>query len=130
MNPMIYPTVYIVDDDSSVRSSLKHLMKSAGYSAYAFESAQSFLDSVPSDSAGCLILDIRMPEMNGFELQEKLRELHYHLHSIFITAHACEGDRKYAMDHGAIGFLQKPFNDLSLFELINAGAEKDKENER
>jgi FixJ family two-component response regulator len=91
-----------------------------------FSSAQSFLDSVPIDSKGCLILDLRMPGIDGFALQEKLNESYYNLHIIFITAYAQEGDREYALKGGAFGFLQKPFHDQSLLELINKAIEQDK----
>jgi FixJ family two-component response regulator len=111
--------IYIVDDDNKYCQSLKRLLKSAGYFAESFSSAQSFLDSVPVDyKTGVLILDLRMPGMDGFALQEKMNELRSPLRIILITADAQPGDRDHAIKAGAIGFLQKPFQEESLFELI------------
>ena len=117
--------IYIVDDDDKYGQSLKRLLKSAGYFAESFLSAQSFLDSVPVDyETGILILDLRMPGMDGFALQEKMNELRSPLRIIFITADAQPGDRDHAIKDGAIGFLQKPFHDESLFELIRLAMKK------
>ena len=115
----IKPKIYIVDDDESVRRALGRLMKSSGYKAETFISAQTFLDSVPPNTRGILILDIRMPDMDGFELQKKLNALHARLQIIFITAHAEADDRERVMEAGAKGFLQKPFSDESLLCLID-----------
>jgi FixJ family two-component response regulator len=112
--------IYIVDDDESVRRALSRLMKAFGYQAETFNSAQSFLDSVPVDTQGILILDVRMPDIGGFELQNKLGTLSSKLQIIFITAHAEAGDRERAMAAGAKGFLQKPFSDESLLGLIES----------
>jgi len=114
------PKIYVVDDDESVRRALSRLMKSAGFKVEAFNSAQSFLDSIPPNTQGVLILDIRMPDTDGFELQKKLNALRSRLQVIFITAHAQAGDRERALEAGAIGFLQKPFSDESLLDLINS----------
>lgn len=111
--------IYIVDDDEKFCKSLKRLLMSAGYFSESFSSAQCFLDSVSADDkTGVLILDLRMPGMDGFALQEKLNELRSLLRIIIITADAHPGDRDHAIKAGAIGFLQKPFQDESLFELI------------
>jgi FixJ family two-component response regulator len=110
---------YIVDDDVEYLKSLKRLLMSAGYSPEVFNSSQSFLDSVPiAFIRGVLILDLHMPGMDGFALQKKLKELRCLLKIIIITADAQPGNRDIALSLGAIGFLQKPFNDESLFELI------------
>ena len=114
------PKIYIVDDDESVRRALSRLMKSSGYSAETFDSARFFLDSVPPDTQGVLILDIRMPDVDGFQLQKQLSALRSRLQVIFITAHAQAGDRERAMEAGAKGFLQKPFSDKSLLDLVNS----------
>jgi FixJ family two-component response regulator len=117
--------IYVVDDDAAFRKSLVRLLKSFGYFVESFPSAQSFLDSVPVDyKTGVLILDLRMPAMNGFELQQKLKEYRSTLKIIFITADAQPGDRDHAILQGAIGFLQKPFHDKSLVELIQEAFEK------
>ena len=111
--------IYFVDDDDLYRRSLVRLLKSAGYSVESFSSAQSFLHSVHvAHRTGVLILDLRMPGMNGFDLQERVKELTIGLHIIIITGDAHPGDRDRAVKSGAIGFLQKPFEEQSLLELI------------
>jgi FixJ family two-component response regulator len=117
--------IYIVDDDEMYNLSLKRLLVSAGYFAESFLSAQSFLDSVSVNyETGVLILDLRMPGMDGFALQEKMNELLSPLQIIFITADAQPGDRDLAIKAGAIGFLQKSFHEDSLFELIRLAMQK------
>jgi len=114
------PAIYIVDDDESVRKGLRRLLKSAGYTAETFNSGRSFLDSVPTDTQGILILDVCMPNLDGFQLQAKLNSLRSRIQIIFITAHAQAGDHERAMDAGAKGFLLKPFSDESLLTLITS----------
>ena len=123
---MIQNHIYIVDDDEAYRKSIVRLLKSFGYFAESFSSAQSFLDSVPVDyKAGLVILDLCMPGMNGFELQDKLKKLRSELKIIFVTAYPKPGDRDHAIQAGAIGFLQKPFQEESLLELIKNAMNKD-----
>ena len=113
--------IYFVDDDDAYRKSLVRLLTSAGYSVESFSSAQSFLDSVPvAHKTGVLILDLRMPGMNGFDLQKRMNELASRLKIIFITADAQPGDRDHAIKAGAISFLQKPFGEQILFETIDS----------
>ena len=120
MNKTSQP-IYIVDDDDAYRKSCVRLLKSAGYPVKSFLSAQSFLDSVPvAHEAGVLILDVRMPGMDGFALQERLNELESRLKIIFITADAQQGDKEHALRSGAMAFLQKPFQEQILFESINS----------
>ena len=117
--------IYIVDDDEVFAKSLKRLLQSTGYFTEVFSSAQSFLDSVPAYyKKGILILDLRMPGMNGFQLQEKLKELRSDLEIIFVTADAQPGDRDQAIEAGAIAFLQKPFQEQTLFEMIDSALSK------
>jgi FixJ family two-component response regulator len=118
--------IYIVDDDDSICRALSRLAASDGLRIDAFSSAEKFLDSVPHGTKGILILDIRMPGMDGFQLQEILNKRHSPLHIIFITGHAQANDREYALQCGAHGFLVKPFNDKSLLDLIHMGMEKDR----
>ena len=116
--------IYFVDDDDLYRKSLVRLLTSAGYSVKSFSSAQSFLDSVPvAHERGVLILDLRMPGMDGFDLQERLKELASGLNVIIITGDAHPGDRDQAISAGAIGFLQRPFEEESLMELIGPAME-------
>jgi len=110
----------IVDDDDIYRKSLVRLLKSAGYSVQSFPSAQSFIDSVHvAYEVGVLILDLRMPNMDGFDLQQRLNELKSKFQIIFITADARPGDREHALQSGAMAFLQKPFQEQILFETID-----------
>ena len=121
MNKVQQHILYVVDDDTVYRKSLVRLLSSAGYSVKSFPSAQSFLDSVPAAcEAGVLILDLRMPGMDGFALQKKLSERSSKLEIIFITADAQPGDREHAIQSGAIAFLEKPFQEETLFETINS----------
>ncbi|MCK9554378.1 response regulator [bacterium] len=117
--------IYVVDDDDSVRKALSRLMKSEGYEAETFNGARNFLDSVPQDTKGILVLDARMPGMDGFELQKILNDRHYNMRVIFISAYAEADDRERAMRAGAKGFLQKPFNDESLLDLIDSAMQDD-----
>jgi FixJ family two-component response regulator len=113
--------IYIVDDDKAYSKSLVRLLKSVGHSAESFLSAQSFLDSVPvAYKTGVLILDLRMPGMDGFDLQKRMNELSSKVKIIFITADAQPGDRDHAMNAGAVGFLHKPFGEQILFETIDS----------
>ena len=113
------PHIYIVDDDEEVRLALRRLLVSTGHLVDTFSSGQNFLDSIPLDSEGLIILDIIMPEMDGFALQKKLKELHSKLGIIFISGFANAQDRERAMALGAKGFLQKPFSEESLLELLH-----------
>lgn len=114
------PKIYIVDDDASVCKALGRLMKSAGFAAETFSSAQNFMESIQPGAQGILILDICMPDMDGFRLQKELNALPSDLKIIFITAHAQSGDRDKAMEAGAKGFLYKPFSDKELLALIDS----------
>jgi len=107
-------TVFIVDDDDAVRDSLRLLMKSAGFHAVAFESAEAFLGSYDRQQTGCLVLDIRMPGMSGLELQRELANRECPLPIIFITAHGDIPMAVEAVRNGALDFIQKPFDDKEL----------------
>jgi FixJ family two-component response regulator len=115
--------VAIVDDDESVRSALRGLMKAAGFSAHAFASAEEFLNSGEQHDTGCLIADIRMPRMSGLELQAKLNSERCRIPTIFITAHGDTNMRMRALRAGAVEFLTKPFNDDVLLEHVKAALE-------
>lgn len=120
------PTVYIVDDDQAVRDSLKFLVESNGQAAQTFATAQAFLDSYNPDMPGCLLLDVRMPEMNGFELQKELQKRQMTLPIIFISAHGTVPTAVRALKSGAIDFIMKPFNNAALLERIDQAIEADK----
>ena len=113
------PTVFVVDDDDSVRKALARLIRSTGLEVETFASAHDFLERGPFNAAGCLVLDVRMPELNGLELQELLSTEKCPLPIIFITGHASVPISVQAMKRGAMEFLEKPFDDRSLLETIH-----------
>jgi FixJ family two-component response regulator len=121
-------TVFVVDDDDAVRTSLRLLLKSVGLPVETFASAQEFLDSFDAERAGCLVLDIRMPGMSGLELQQRLNEIHAIVPIVFITGHGDVPMAVEAMQHGAVDFIQKPFRDQDLIDRINQALEKDRDN--
>jgi FixJ family two-component response regulator len=115
--------VAIVDDDAPVRVALEGLLKSAGLTARAFESAETFIESGQQSQVACLIADIRMPGMSGLELQAKLNAEHCRIPIIFITAHGDAQMRMQALRAGAVEFLAKPFNDEALLNTVRAALE-------
>jgi FixJ family two-component response regulator len=115
--------VAIVDDDEAVRTALEGLLRSAGLTARAFESAEKFIESGQQLHTACLITDIRMPGMSGLELQAKLNAEHCRIPIIFITAHGDTQMRMQALRAGAVEFLAKPFNDEALLETVRAALE-------
>lgn len=114
-------TVYIVDDDAGVRHSLSLLIQSVKLTTESYESAQQFLDHYDNSRPGCLVLDIRMPEMSGMELLEKFAENNIHIPVIVVTGHGDTTLAVRAMKAGVIDFIEKPFNDQVLLDAISAG---------
>jgi FixJ family two-component response regulator len=112
------PVVFIVDDDSSVRRSLERLIQSVGLAARSYASAAQFLQSFHGEETGCLVLDVRMPEISGLELQEKMAKAGILLPIIFISGHSTVPMSVRAMKAGALDFLQKPFDEQDLLEAI------------
>ena len=112
------PIVYIVDDDEAVRSSLRMLMRSVGLQAQALGSAREFLDAYDRRQSGCLVLDVRMPQMSGLELQQQLNQRGATIPVIFISGHGDVPMAVEAMQHGAFDFLQKPFRDQELLDRV------------
>ncbi len=110
---------WIVDDDLQFGRSLRRMLRSRGIPAEYFGSAQSFLDSVPPGQSGYAIVDILMPGCNGFELIERMRDLQYDMPVIIVTGNADSHARDRAMQHGAVGYLQKPFSEESLLEVVH-----------
>ena len=119
------PTVFVVDDDESVRGSLRFLLRSAGLESRAFGSAPEFLGSYDPAQPGCLVLDVRMPGMSGLELQQELNLRGAIIPVIFITGHGDIPMAVEAMQHGAHDFLQKPFRDEDLIERVRRALAKD-----
>lgn len=107
-----------VDDDFRVRESIESLVESAGYTPQVFASAEAFLKSGTLAAAKCVITDVRMPGMDGIELQRRIRIEHPKLPVIFITAHYDEDTRQRALDDGAVEFLCKPFDAVGLLKAI------------
>jgi RNA polymerase sigma factor (sigma-70 family) len=120
-------TVFIVDDDLSVRESLELLLGSVGLDVKTYPSAEKFLKGVPPDASGCLITDLRMPGMSGLDLQERCVGAGVFLPIIFITGHGTVPMSVRAMKAGAIDFLQKPFDEEELLNAINRAIERDRE---
>lgn len=115
--------IAIVDDDEAVRIALEGLLRSAGLTVQAFESAENFLESGQQLHTACLITDIRMPGMSGLELQAKLNADHCRIPIVFITAHGDAQMRMQALRAGAVEFLAKPFNDEVLLQTVRAALE-------
>lgn len=112
------PQVFVVDDDLAIREWLEVMLKAAGHSVMSFASAPAFLEAYRQDQPGCLVLDIRMPEMSGLELQARLKERAASLPVIFITSHGDVPMAVEAMRSGAVDFLLKPFQDDDLLDRV------------
>ncbi len=112
--------VAVVDDDESVRESLPDLLGEFGFQARVFSSAQEFLISDSVGQTKCLVLDIAMPGMTGFDLQQELKVRGHKIPIVFITAQKDETVRRRALERGAVGFLLKPFSDTALLGALNA----------
>lgn len=113
-------TVHVVDDDPGVRRSLERLLYSTGFEHVAYASALAFLEAVPGISAGCVLLDVLMPEINGLELQGDLNHLGFRLPVVVITGHGDIPTAVQAMKAGAVDFIEKPFDDERLIAAIEA----------
>jgi len=111
--------IYIVDDDESVCRAFKLLMGTYGFPVRTFTSAEEFFSAVPNSAPGCLILDIHMSGLNGWEAQQKLMKTRSNRPIIIITADKDSGNKEKALKAGAAGFLQKPFSNQELMDLIN-----------
>ena len=116
----VAPTVFVVDDDPSVRKALRRLIRSAGLKVETFASAEEFLDFERNDGPSCLVLDIQMPGLSGLQLQDRLMTSGANLPVIFITAYEDTNVRTRALDQGAARFLEKPFDDDVLLDAIHS----------
>ena len=119
--------IHIVDDDPDVRDATSFLLTTAGYDAVALETPQELLEQVGPDSAGCLILDVRLPSMNGLELQRELGARDIRLPVIFITGHGDIPMAVEAVNAGALDFLEKPFDNDVLLERVESALASDRE---
>jgi FixJ family two-component response regulator len=120
------PVVFIVDDDLSVRRATERLLRAAGFAVQAFASATEFLDGPRPDGPACAILDVRLPDLNGLDLQQRMAESGIDLPIIFMTGHGDIPMTVRAMKAGAVEFLTKPFQGRSLLDAIAAAIEKDR----
>lgn len=117
----IEKTVYVIDDDEAIRRFLRGLIRSVSLRVETYATAQEFLDAYQAGSPGCLLLDIRMPEMSGLELQAELKRREIDLPVIILTGHGDVQVAVHAMKAGAVDFIEKPFhNDLLLQEIQKA----------
>ncbi len=116
--------VYIVDDDESVCRSLKLLLTTFGFEVSTFLSAEEYFSAVPNSDPGCLVMDIHMPGLNGWEALKKSIELGVNRPVIMISANKAGGNNERALNSGAVGYLLKPFTDQALVGLIQGALEK------
>jgi FixJ family two-component response regulator len=120
------PTVFVIDDDAGVRASIQGLLKSVGLRSAAFGTAQDFLSSKRPDGPSCLVLDVRLPGVNGLDFQRQLADAGVQLPIVFITGHGDIPMTVRAMKSGAVEFLTKPFRDQDLLDAINQALDRDR----
>lgn len=124
---MISPsTVFVVDDDPSVRSSIKFLLSTMGLQVESFGSADAFLRRKPSDAPSCLVLDVRLPGLSGLDFQRELAARNIRIPIVFLTGHADIPMSVRAIKAGAIEFLTKPFRDQDLLDAVHIALEQDR----
>src|SRR5713101_4274708 len=120
------PTVFVVDDDPSVRAAIQGLLKSASLRSESFETAEEFLRSKRPDGPSCLVLDVRLPGVNGLDFQRELADAGIRIPIIFITGHGDIPMSVRAMKSGAVEFLTKPFRDQDLLDAIHQALDRDR----
>ena len=118
-------TVFVVDDDASIRASIQGLLKSVGLSSEGFETAEKFLERKPLDGPSCLILDVSLPGVSGIVFQQQLKKAGIHIPIIFVTGHGDIPMTVKAMKSGAVEFLTKPFGDQQLLGAIQQALARD-----
>ena len=122
--------VFVIDDDASVGRSLGRLLKSAVHDAEIFASADEFMQRVPFEDVGCLILDVQMPGLNGLELQKTLAGSNCAPPIVFITGYGNLPMSEHAIEAGALDFIQKPFNDETLLKAVDKALSKWRQNKK
>ena len=120
------PTVFVVDDDPSLRTALRRLLASVGLRSETFATADDFRREIDLSRPGCLILDVRMPGSSGLDLQQQLTSAGYELPVIFVTAHADVALAVRAMKAGALQVFTKPFDDQLLLDAVHEALERDR----
>lgn len=118
------PVIYVIDDDGGVRKSIERVLESVGLSVVVFSSADDFLGCCPPSPQGCVITDLRMPGMSGLELHEVLKTKGIHIPVIFMTAFADVKTGVRAMKQGGFDFIEKPFNNQDLIDLVHQALSK------
>ena len=116
--------VFVVDDDASMRGAVSNLIRSVGFQVEAFTSAQEFLASTRPDTPCCLILDVRLPQVSGLDIQAELTKAQIHIPIIFVTGHGDVPMSVKAMKAGAVEFLTKPFRDQDLLDAVKVALER------
>ena len=119
------PLVYVIDDDDAVRQSLEFLLKTAKVKVQGFDSAKAFLEILPQVKSGCIVTDIRMPEITGIDLLRHVKELDLDIPVIVITGHGDIALAVEAMKVGAVDFLEKPFDDDLILSSVRAALDRD-----
>src|SRR5712692_9724813 len=126
MTPASAPTVFVIDDDAAVRASIQGLLKSVGLRSESFGTTHEFLRSKRPDGPSCLVLDVRLPGVNGLDFQRDLADKGFRIPIIFITGHGDIPMTVRAMKSGAVEFLTKPFLDQDLLDAINQALDRDR----
>ena len=127
MTPAGSPTVFVIDDDADVRAAIQGMLKSVGLRSQSFGTAQEFLRSKQPDGPTCLVLDVRLPGVNGLDFQRELADAGIPIPIIFITGHGDIPMTVRAMKSGAVEFLTKPFRDQDLLDAINQALDRDRQ---
>jgi FixJ family two-component response regulator len=126
MKPAAAPTVFIIDDDRSMRQAVHDLVESIGLRAESFATGEEFLRTKHTDCPSCLVLDVRLPQMSGLDFQRRLTEIGSQIPIIFITAHGDIPMSVRALKSGAVEFLTKPFRDQDLLDAIQKALQRDR----
>src|ERR1700716_1744493 len=126
MTPAGAPMVFVIDDDAGVRASIQGLLKSVGLRSETFGTAQEFLRSKRQDGPSCLVLDVRLPGVNGLDFQRQLADAGVQIPIIFVTGHGDIPMTVRAMKSGAVEFLTKPFRDQDLLDAIHQALDRDR----
>jgi len=127
ISPDQHPTAYVVDDDESIRSLWRWLMESNGIAVRTFATAEEFIESYRNGGAGCLVLDIKLPDMSGLELQEYLNGRDIEIPIVFVTGHGDVPAAVSALKGGAVDFIQKPFSHREVLAIIANAFQRDAE---
>ncbi len=118
--------VHVVDDDASLRAAMESLFESVGLATRAYGTARDFLSAAATDMPGCVVIDVRLPDMNGLEFQAQLAQSGVHLPVVMITGYGDIPMSVRAMKHGAVDFLSKPFRDQDMLDAVIAAIERDR----